>query len=55
MPTPRYPEDYELPLKPHEAYDRGLDTQLDPESDEDFTPTYHDGSAGHECWDKGEQ
>lgn len=44
MPTPRYPEDYELPLKPHEAYDRGLDTQLDPESDEDFTPTYHDGA-----------
>ncbi len=50
MPTPRYPEDFELPLKPQEVYDRGLDTQLEPESEEEFTPVYQDGSERHECW-----
>lgn len=54
MPAPRYPEDYELPLKPHEIFDRGLDTQLEPESEEEFSPAYHGGNDCHECWNKGD-
>ena len=54
MDKQRFPEDYQLPIKPQDAYDRGLDTQLDPDTEDDFTPTYRDGSACNECWSMDE-
>lgn len=50
MDKQRFPEDYQLPLKPQDTYDRGLDTQLEPEAEDDFSPVYRDGSACNECW-----
>lgn len=51
MTMPRNPEDYELPSKPQDAYDRGLDTQDESEQEDDaFASVYRDGSTRNECW-----
>ena len=56
MTMPRNPEDYVLPSKPQDAYDRGLDTQDESEQEDDaFAPVYRDGSTRNECWREGDR
>lgn len=54
MNTPKDPADFELPMRPQDAYDHGLDTRLDAEDDGYDDPTLFDSADGASYWSGGE-